>query len=597
MTEIFQQFHFLRPEWLFAVAPLTVVSWLCWRKFSSSDSWHQVISPQLLPYLLDRKQNKASRSPTAALLATWIIAAVALAGPSWEKQNLPVYQRSDALVVVLDLSLSMYSDDLKPSRLIRARHKLLDILEQRTEGLTALLVYAGDAHIVSPLTDDNDTIANLVPALSPAIMPLPGSNPTAAIEKALSLFQSSTINQGRLLLISDEISQRDIGDIAQLIDSQPFEFSILGVGTTVGAPIPLGNGELLKDSFGSIVIPKLSQNRFEKLADKVGGQYRSISWDNSDTKQLLSSTQGAAGEKFISTDRHAEQWQDSGYWLVFLLLPTSLLCFRRGWLLLLPLWLLPAEQSYAIEWQNLWYNNDQQAARAMDKGDPEKAAELFNNREWSAAANYRAGKFDQAAQVFAEGENADDFYNQGNALAKAGDFEAAIEAYNKALKINPEIEDASFNKELLEKQQQQSQKQQPQQGGQNSEQEGDQQQQPSSSDSEAEEENKPQDSEAVQNQKQDYENQRAESQSEPEQKSKQDSLENPREGETEQQQEQRKAEAAEQKTRSEEQEKQQATEQWLRRIPDDPSGLMRRKFEYESQQRKRNNDGTNNTYW
>ena len=618
LTLALAQFHFIRPEWFWALLPTLLIVLFCWRQFRSSASWQQIIAPELLQHLLDQKQTGVRRNPALLLLATWLIALLALAGPTWQKQTLPVHQKLDALVIVLDLSLSMYAEDVKPSRLVRARHKLLDILKSRKEGVTALIAYAGDTHIVSPLTDDNATIANLVPALAPAIMPLPGSEPGTAIAEALALFQSATIDRGRILLITDSITDADIKTISQQLAGSPFELSLLGIGTEDGAPIPLHKGELLKDNQGNIIVPKYKRSQLQALANKTGGRFTDIRWDESDTQYLLAGSLNEELAETLDTGRQAEQWQDSGYWLVLLLLPVVLLSFRRGWLLslALPLLLLPTEQAYAFEWQDLWQTRDQQATKALETGDSTKAAELFENPRWSAAANYQAGQYEQAAKVLENASTADDFYNQGNALTKAGKFDEAIEAYQKALELEADMEDASFNKKLVEdlKQQQENQQQESQQQNQSDDQQQDQsgeqqqdqnqqgqnQQQDSSGQEQSPGEQQNSENQSQQGEEQnEHPEQSKPEQTDEEQAEQQSQASQDEQAEGEQEQQTASAEAgteADTETK-EELEQEQATEQWLRRVPDDPSGLLRRKFDYESKKQRKENNGNNNTYW
>lgn len=598
MNEIISQFHFIRPQWFWAAIPALLISGLCWKQLRASEGWRKIIAPELLPFLLEGDTGAVKRSPATALCLSWIIAITALAGPSWEKQNLPVHQRLDALVIVMDLSLSMYADDIKPSRITRARHKLLDVLSQRNEGVTALVAYAGDSHIVSPLTDDNATIANLIPALAPSIMPVPGSYPAQAIEMALSLFQSASIERGRILLVSDSITESDSTAITKLINKGSYQLSMLGVGTDEGAPIPLGNGELLRGPGGEIIIPKLTNSLFQQLADKTRGQYREISWDDSDTDSLLTDGLGNELENTIASDRRAEQWHDSGYWLVLLLLPISLLAFRRGWLLVaLPLYLMPVDQTYAMEWQDLWYSKDQQGVKAMQSGQHQKAAELFEDKDWVGTAHYRSENYQQAADSFKNATEASDYYNWGNSLAKQGDFDEAKKAYDKALELDPAMEDAKFNKKLLEDIEKQQQNQ-PQNGEQNSDQQDQQQNQDQKDPNEQEQENSGQKSDT--NSEQSDNSSQDESQSQqpkPEQQSAdKDEEQQVQAGQQEQDTEPTEQQASDQQAQEGEKEKQQATEQWLRRVPDDPSGLLRRKFEYESMQQERNNNGKN-IYW
>ena len=173
MTDI----HFMRPEWLWALIPAAILLALLWGMRGRSGSWQSVIDPELLRHLAGDAAIANPRNLLPLLFLGWIIAAVAASGPSWQKLPQPIHQKQDGLVVLLDLSYSMKSADLPPSRLDRARQKIIDLLGSREEGQTGLVAYAGDAHIVTPLTDDTSTIANLIPALNPEMMPVPGSNP------------------------------------------------------------------------------------------------------------------------------------------------------------------------------------------------------------------------------------------------------------------------------------------------------------------------------------------------------------------------------------------------------------------------------------
>ena len=208
-ANLVEEFHFLRPLWLLAIIPAMVFFIAMWRVNSVITAWDKAIDKSLLPYLLDRSKSGAQRSPLLLLLAAWALAVMALAGPVWEKLPQPVQKRDDALVIVMDLSLSMYAPDHIPSRLDLAKRKLRDILALREEGQTALVVYAGDAHTVTPLTDDVVTIAALVPSLNPNIMPLFGSNPMSAIDLAIGLLDDVEASRGRILLMTDGISGFD----------------------------------------------------------------------------------------------------------------------------------------------------------------------------------------------------------------------------------------------------------------------------------------------------------------------------------------------------------------------------------------------------
>ncbi|MEP4485161.1 MAG: VWA domain-containing protein [Halioglobus sp.] len=603
MTETLQQFHLMRPEWLWLLVPAALLALLLWRQHTRSGSWSDVIAPQLLPYLLGEQSGGKRTNLLPAILAAWSIAVVAAAGPSWERIPQPIHQKQDALVLVLDLSYSMKAADLAPSRIERARQKLLDLLTQRTEGQTGLIAFAGDAHIVTPLTDDNPTIANLLPALHPDMMPVPGSDAQSAVVLALELLQSAGIRRGQILLITDGVSQSKHSRIADLIDGSDATLAVLGVGTNVGAPIPLTNGGFLKDSAGTIVIPQLDAGSLGALAQRSGGRYESMTIADSDLERLLARSDIPGDDDTLALDRTADAWDDKGYYFILLLLPVALSLFRRGWLVcLLPLMFFGESQpAQADIWDDLWLTRDQQGQRALEAGDAEAASEVFNDPAWAGTAAYRGGAYDRAVEQFSTSEGADYAYNLGNSLARAGKIDEAIEAYRKSLEQAPDRVDAQENLALLEqlKEQQQNQEQENQDDNSDdqNEQQQDQQQEQSSGENQQQDSDSDQQQEPSQpppedeSQPQDDQSQEQEQESEQEQDQQQEPTEQEQSSEEEQQ-----AEPAQ--LSPEEQEREQAMEQWLRRVPDDPSGLLREKFRYESRLRQQQGaQPQDETYW
>ena len=602
MTETLQQFHLMRPEWLWLLVPTALLTLLLWRQHSRSGSWSDVIAPQLLPYLLGEQSGSKRTNLLPVIVAAWVIAVMAAAGPSWERIPQPIHQKQDALVLVLDLSYSMKAADLAPSRIDRARQKLLDLLNQRTEGQTGLIAFAGDAHIVTPLTDDNPTIANLLPALHPDMMPVPGSDPQSAVMLALELLQSAGIRRGQILLVTDGVSESMHNRIAELVGDSEASLAVLGVGTNVGAPIPLANGGFLKDSAGTIVIPQLDVSKLNALAQRSGGRYESMTIADDDLQRLLSKNDIPGDSDTLALDRTADAWDDKGYYLILLLLPVGLSLFRRGWLVcLLPLVFLGESQpAQAGIWDDLWLTRDQQGKRALEAGDTETASEVFANPAWAGTAAYQGGAYDRAVEQFSASEGADGAYNRGNALARAGKIDEAIEAYKESLEQAPDRKDAQENLALLEqlKQQQQDQEQDSQddnsddqneqQQDQQQQSNGDDQQQESDSDQQQDSSQPPPDEES-----QPQDDQAAEQKQDPEQE--QDQQQEPSEQEQSSEEEQQ-AESAQRSP--EEQEREQAMEQWLRRVPDDPSGLLREKFRYESRLRQQQGaQPQDETYW
>ena len=374
-SDLFEQFQFLRPVWLLGLIPMLICFLAMWRINSVVTAWDKAIDKSLLPFLLDRSKNAAQRTPLIILLIAWTLAVLSMAGPVWEKLPQPVQKREDALVIVLDLSLSMFAPDHEPSRLDLAKRKLRDILSLREEGQTALVVYAGDAHTVTPLTDDVVTIAALVPSLSPNIMPLFGSNPMLAIDAAIKLLDDVEANRGKILLMTDGISGFDQESlITAQIKSTDYELLVMGIGTEEGAPIRTNDGNLLTDEAGAIVVPKLNKNVLQSLANRVNGRYHDIQLADSDLAYLLSDLDLLDDNQLSDVEEEFDVWYETGPWLLLLVLPLAAMSFRKGWLFSISLvlgsgLLLPPQQAHAFEWRDLWQTKDQQAAQAYSAED------------------------------------------------------------------------------------------------------------------------------------------------------------------------------------------------------------------------------------
>lgn len=312
-ADFLANFQFLRPLWLLALVPAVLFVAALWRLNSSVTAWDRAIDKDLLPYLLDRSKNASQRTPLLLLLAVWVLSSLALAGPVWEKLPQPVQKREDALVIVLDLSLSMFAPDHSPSRVDLAKRKLRDILALRGEGQTALVVYAGDAHTVTPLTDDVVTIEALVPSLNPNIMPLFGSDPVSALEIAIDLLKNTDGGSGKILLMTDGIAGYDEEQtIADLLDGSGNELLVMGIGTEEGAPIRTNDGNFLTDERGTIIVPKLNKNLLSSLANRVGGRYHDIQLADSDLAYLLSDLNPLDDEALSDVEEEFDVWYEAG---------------------------------------------------------------------------------------------------------------------------------------------------------------------------------------------------------------------------------------------------------------------------------------------
>ena len=599
-----ENIHFLRPTWLLALLPLAFLLWRLFNIKRNSRSWQAVVDPVLLAHLLSGNQSVRSNSHLYLIAVIGILSIVALAGPVWNKLEQPIFKQQSALVIVLDLSRSMDSSDIKPSRLIRARHKIADILTQRKEGQTALVVYAADAFSVVPLTDDGKTIKALLPGLTTDIMPTQGSRAGQALIEAYGLFQNTNLQRGDILLVTDGLTVKELKEAQiMLTDNPEFRLSVLGVGTETGGPIPLPSGGFLKDAEGSIVIASLSIGPLQTLVNKGGGVFKMMSANDDDVTSLLKAIERSPFEQVVvASNRRADVWQEQGPWLVLFVLPLLALTFRRGivfgslfyWPILLSSILLVAPpEASAFDWNELWKNNDQRALDQFDQGQPKKASELFDRADWKGSSFYRSGDYENALNQWQGIDSESVNYNRGNALAKLGKLQEALETYDEVLLENPQHIDAKHNRQLVEdalKQQQEKQSKQDESDAKDREQSKDDEQSSQSGQGQ-----KPSDSDGQQS-------------SDPSEKNQNQSNSNTdsefdtdaQEAQAEQSQadtdasESKEAEASQAEQASREQAlSEQAADQWLRKIPDDPGGLLRRKFLYQYNKRGESASGLN----
>ena len=584
-------FHVLRPELLWGLLICPLLALALWHRRTRQGDWSRAIDPELLPYLMPEHSDKTRQTTIWMPILLLSLIVLAASGPSLRQVELPVIKRADALVLVLDLSASMLAADVQPSRIRRARQKILDLLELRVEGVTGLVVFAGAAHVVTPLTDDARTIANLMPALSPNIMPLPGANATSGIEAAANLLITAGAQGGQILLMTDGLPGFDTVRAKNALESSGAALAVMAIGTKAGAPIPLPNGGFLKDDAGEIVIPTLDRRAIDQIASTLNAPVEQISLDERDIKSLTRRNNLAAqGE--LDLARQTDAWQDQGFWLAALVALLLLPAFRKGALVsLLLLVVMQSETSQAAEWEDLWLTPDQQGAQRLAAGDASGAAERFDQSPWRGMAEFEAGAYDRAAGSFASEPSADGLFNQGNALAMQGDLRGAINAYERSLSLQPNAEDAVANRDFIQSllDQQEDQEQEEEQEGEEQSQQDEQSEQNDASDSDSggdgESSDQQDDSQQAGDGQQDEANDQEES--EP-----QTGDQDPNIADRDQQAaDQLEAATQEQMAKFDEAlEEQQALEQWLRRVPDDPGGLLRRKFRYQTMQRLREGD-------
>jgi Ca-activated chloride channel family protein len=379
---------------------------------------------------------------------------------------------------------------------------------------------------------------------------------------AADLLRRTGLSRGEILLVTDSATSRDAARARGLREDGVLT-SVLAVGTPDGAPIPSGGG-FVSDRAGNVVIARMDRSALRAVADAGGGRYTELAAAAPASDLWLDHD----GSEFARRDDAVgERWKDAGPWLVLLLLPLALAGFRRGLLFAMPVLmlngLLVPREAAANWWDDLWLRKDQQAYQALADEDPERAAALAEDPALAGESWYRSGEYENAQQSWSEGSTADAHYNRGNALALQGELDAALAAYDEALALQPGMPDAEYNRALVESLKQQQEQQQQQQG-----------EQGESGDA---------DSQSEQQEGEDAQQSEGEEGQEGEQSAEQDAEQ---QGEpSEEEADGQEAETGTELAEAWSEEDAQAMEQWLRRIPDDPGGLLRRKFRSQHQSR------------
>jgi Ca-activated chloride channel family protein len=592
-------FHFLRPLWLLAALPVLLFGVLLYYYRREQSPWHSLIAPHLQQVLLG-SQLLIKKQPLALplLMLCWLITTLAMAGPSWQKLPQPAFALKKATVLVLDMSLSMRATDMAPDRLTQQRFAALDFTEQLKEGELALLSFAGDAFVISPLTPDHNNIRLLIPDLKPEIMPAQGSNLLAALQQADKLLRQAGYVRGDVVVFTDGFDNNSLRDIQDFLNNWPHRLSVLGFGTEAGAPVKLESGELLKSATGAVIIPKLPQPQLAALAKRSGGVYVQATASASALDDLvnlpaLSALDQADSGKQIQGD----QWQDNAIYLIWLLLPLLLLQRKYSSLLSLGVLMLLPYQADAAEWRDLWQTKQQQAKQDYASGDFAAAQQKFNDPLWQGNAAYRSGDYIAAEQAFRQAAEqnpgSDALHNLGNSLAQQQRYKEALAAYQQALQQNKDFAPAQKNADLMQQLlQQQEQEKQQQEQQQNQQQDGDKQQQqdadgePQSDDNADSEADNEADADSESQQQSEQQQQNADpEQQEPTEQQQMPAEENDQQDEAEQQQQQAVHEAWPNATPEE----QQQLDNLLRKVQDDPALLLRNKMylEYLKRQQQR----------
>lgn len=449
-------FHFIRPLWLLLAAGAALIlvgarlrEGLARRRLSDD------IEPHLLDHLLIAPGRRTWFRPAPMAALAVALAAIGIAGPTWQQEPPPFSEDKAPLVIVVESSWTMNAIDVQPTRLERAKSKIRALLEARAGARTALVTYAGTAHVVMPFTDDAAAIELFLPGLDPSIMPVDGDKAADAVAMADAMLAKETV-PGSILLITDGVPREQFDAITAVAERR--DLLVLGVGTSAGGPVKTGENQFKTTAGGAREIARLDKAGLEALRDATGAFVATITLDDRDIARVQLGVERHM--QAVEAGREQSRWMDMGYLLVFPVLALGAVMFRRGWTIRWALVLAlaatpdvgaqsPAPRPEGFRFVDLWLTRDQQGRREFDRGDFRAAAALFADPMWKGLACYRAGDLQCATETWGTIESPEANYDRGNALARLGEYKLALAAYDQVLAARPDFSDAASNRALV----------------------------------------------------------------------------------------------------------------------------------------------------
>jgi len=444
-----EQFHFLRPLWLSALLIPAAILWLSGRSGDIRSQWKGMIEPHLLDSLVVAGSAGARLRPSWLLAAALTVCVVAVAGPTWQRESPPFVEDTAALLIAVDLSPTMDAIDVTPSRLERAKLKIRDILDARAGARTAVVAYAGSAHLLLPLTEDGSLIETYTDALATRIMPVDGKDTARALQLAETTLASEQVS-GTILFLTDGIEQQSFDAFRRKTGNG---IVVLAIGTADGGPVKTPEGGFLEDAAGGgRTVARLDVEALKNLHALTGADVATITDNDADIRWVTQKIRTNFARKQAT---EGDRWRDLGWWLILPVAALFAVTFRKGWVVrtgtvLLVLRVALPSAAEAADFVDIWLTPDQQGQIAYDKGDYQAAARHFRDPLWKGTALYRAGRFADSIDAFAAVDSADSWYDQGNALLHLGKFEQAVAAYGKALAQKPDWPAAQANRALAQ---------------------------------------------------------------------------------------------------------------------------------------------------
>lgn len=458
---VYNHFHFAESYWLWGIAIVPLVCLLYAFFYSPNPQIKRLenfIDKHLIPHLLKNSKTSQISVVKSIILGSilWAFLMIAMASPRWDFKEIETPEQDKIMIILLDLSTSMDGDDVKPSRMFRARQEIEDLINLNTDIKIGLIGFAADAHIITPITDDMSNIRYLLPLIGTDLNCVPGTRLTPALKTAKQIFDQINSNNKSILILSDGEfqDQEAVSFIKDLAASGAVVYTI-GIGTEEGVTVMDGNGYLKHD--GKVVTLKLEKSNLEQLSQAGNGKYFDSDYTDKNTTKLLNQINLRSISLIENSQEFSnnKQWEERFYIFIFPVMLVTFLWFRRGFTFPIILLAILVTTSSALAssisiTDKLFLNKDQQAQKALEQiEDYDTAIELFDDPYKRGVAYYKAGNYSEAEKSFKQNQRpevaANALYNLGNTLLKQNKLEEAISTYQKVLESYPSHAKAKNN--------------------------------------------------------------------------------------------------------------------------------------------------------
>jgi len=492
----FADIHMLYLIWLVPV----VVALFVWGAVRRRRILSTFASVRSQDSILPEQTTSRRRVKAALMVLSVLFLILALAGPRYGYVWQEVERKGVDIIVALDCSKSMLAEDVKPSRLERAKREIIDLLGMLEGDRIGLVAFAGEAFLQCPLTLDYGSFNIFLEALSPDYLPVGGTDLDGALTASMKAFKAEEATDKAIILITDgESTEGNPEEVAKKAAEMGVKIFTIGVGSKEGVPVPDPSGGFQKNRDGSILLSKLDAATLKRMAALTGGSFvRSVAGDMDLDAIYTQGIRKTMEARSLESSRK-KVWENRYQWFLGL----SMVCLvfslgvgdakKNGAALILSIFLLMPQPARALDLASPL----EKGVKAFESADYEGALTHFIDAQLEdpdnpeidfniGTAYYRLGKFDEAAESFeraAASEKKDlrgkGLYNLGNSRFKKGDVEKAIETWETLLKETPEdkktTENLDFAKKKLEEMKKQQQNQQGD-GDQKEKQDGDQKQ-------------------------------------------------------------------------------------------------------------------------